>query len=81
MQMEQSETEKDEDRIIEQITRILQTRESDSSSQLYQSLTYTDGIYLQNITGDQLQYVIEYLQYVDNPSGEYTAKIPEEFMA
>jgi hypothetical protein len=37
---------------MEQITRILQYKESDTSSQMYQSLTYTDGIYLQNITGE-----------------------------
>jgi hypothetical protein len=51
-----SETEKEEDRLIDKIMRIIQTKESDSEQ--YQSLTYTDGIYLQNIKGEQLEQII-----------------------
>ena len=45
--------------------RTLQLK-SDYDSVQYQSLTYTDGIYLQNIGGDQLKLVIDYLTYLDN---------------
>jgi hypothetical protein len=76
---QQSETELEEDRIIEQITKVLQNRES---SQLYQSLTYTDGIYLQNISGDQLKLVIDYLYYVDDQQNEEAKNeftVPQDF--
>jgi|LauGreDrversion4_2_1035121.scaffolds.fasta_scaffold127554_2 hypothetical protein len=46
----------------------------------YQSLTYTDGIYLQNINGEQLKQVITYLYNLDNPDQNKPMEIPTDFI-
>jgi hypothetical protein len=58
--------------------QVLQQRETSESDQ-YQSLTYTDGIYLQNINGDQLEQVIDFLYHLDSPSTKPDVVIPQEF--
>ena len=55
----------------------LTTMKGDGSDTEYQSLTYTDGIYLQSITGDNLELVIQYLYHMDDPEKEF--KLPEGF--
>jgi hypothetical protein len=58
--------------------QVLQQRETSESDQ-YQSLTYTDGIYLQNINGDQLEQVIDFLYHLDSPGTKPDVVIPQEF--
>lgn len=60
---------------MEQLMQVLATKDSTVE---YQSLTYTDGIYLQNITGEQLQLVIDYLYHVDTPSTKPNLTIPTD---
>jgi hypothetical protein len=73
-----SATEIEEDKIITRIMQVLQQRETSESDQ-YQSLTYTDGIYLQNINGDQLEQVIDFLYHLDSPGTKPDVVIPQEF--
>jgi hypothetical protein len=73
-----SGTEIEEDKIITRIMQVLQQRETSESDQ-YQSLTYTDGIYLQNINGDQLEQVIDFLYHLDSPGTKPDVVIPQEF--
>lgn len=66
-QEEESATEKEEDGLIEQIMKVLQCKDASLSDLNYQSITYTDGIYLQNISGDQLALILDHLYHKDNP--------------
>ena len=70
-----SATEQEEDQVMQQIMTVLQSK-VESGSDPYQSLTYTDGIYLQNINGEQLQLVISHLYHLDSPDDHKPAQIP-----
>ncbi|CDW82632.1 UNKNOWN [Stylonychia lemnae] len=74
---EEVETEREENRIIEQIMRALQIK--DNSDEDYNSLiSTTDGIYLQNINSDQLETVIKYLYNIDDPE-KHKFEMPQQF--
>lgn len=53
----EAETEIEETKIIDKIMQVFAIK-GDGTDTEYQSLTYTDGIYLQSISGDNLEIVI-----------------------